>query len=100
MKQPSSSLQNMSIWYLYPCSCTAPSFVRLLRRPFFPGMVHEAVLRRITRLCDLCPTACPEQRKFSGRNGGRPSGCEPDELPDRPPCAIGEKFVAGQHADT
>jgi hypothetical protein len=70
------------------------------KQPFLAGMVHDAEPGRITRLCDVYPTGCPEQRNFSGRNGGRPSGCEPDELPDLPPCAIGEEFVAGQHAGT
>ena len=33
MKQPSSLLQKMSISYLYPCSCTSHSFVRILSSP-------------------------------------------------------------------
>lgn len=70
------------------------------KKPFLAGMVHDAEPGRITRLCDVCPTGCPEQQNFSGRNGGRPSICEPDELPDLPPRAIGEEFVAGRHAGT
>ena len=68
MKQPSSSLQKMSISYLLPCSRTAHPFVRHLRRPFIAGMVHDAELGRITRLGDVCSQACPERREFSDRS--------------------------------